>query len=56
MKIKTFIYYGSELEERVNDWLKENPDITVHYTNLSVKGSSSSYLSYVIMYEEKLKL
>ena len=56
MKIKTFTEYGGDLDKKVNEWLEKNSNVVILHANLSVKGSSSAYFAYVIMYEDKIQL
>lgn len=46
MKCKVFIERISNLEDAVNKWLEENPNISIVHANITTKDD------YVILYRE----
>jgi len=56
MKSEVIIATGGEIESKINTWLKNNPNIIIHSTDLSVKNTSSSYLTYIILYNDAITI
>lgn len=64
MKIKLFVHKGDVVEEQVNDWLSQHPNIKIlnqyinndwkeYYDADKGRALTSSFITMIIEYEEK---
>jgi hypothetical protein len=52
MLVKVFVTYREELEKVVQQWLKANPSITIHFVSQSGHGMEGVTLTIFYFYDQ----